>query len=369
MKSPLSMSMARLAGIALVTGLLTIISVAAYAAPGGTVRYYKATIDPITVPAGSTTTFSVTITNCDETACPSSATTSSQNIQSATIAVPTSPPPGFTSVTSLSTSPAADWGATVNGTTIQLVKIASAKLAPGKSVTVSFNAIAPCTAGVYEWNTVGYNGDDFTTAYGLFGSQPTVDVTGSCQSFTGWQSGDYCTYSQGGWGTDANGNNPGSIRDSNFAAVYPSSVSVGVGYSMTFTSSAAVNAFLPGCKTPAALTYSQTNPLSVCGQGPNTTGGIFGAQVLALRLNSDFNAAGVLASTLGNFGSLVLVDTNTSLDGKTIADILDTAETALGGGALPSDYTISQLNTLVDAINQAFSECEPSEWAQAHLMP
>ena len=64
-----------------------------------------------------------------------------------------------------------------------------------------------------------------------------------------------------------------------------------------------------------------------------------------------------------------MVDTNTSLDGKTIADILDTAETALGGGALPSDYTISQLNTLVDAINQAFSECEPSEWAQAHLMP
>jgi len=371
MKSPLSISMAKLAGAAFVTGLLTLTSVAAHAAP--TVRYFKSIITPNSnVQAGAiTTVFSISITNCDSSACDSShATTSSQKMGSATIAVP----PGFSSVNLLSTSVSdatKSWDASLVGTSIQLVADSgNQKLIPGESVTVSFSAMVPCDAGAYEWTTVGYNGTDYTTAYTLFGSQPTVEVTGSCTSFTGWQSGDYCTYGQGAWGTDANGNNPGSIRDDYFETVYPSGVSVGEGYSMTFTASEAVNNFLPGCKTPAALTMDlPTDPSSTCGQDPNTTGGIFGAQVLALKLNSDFNAADKLGSKLQNFGSIWLTDTNTSLDGQTIAEILSEAEIALGGGALPSDYTISQLNTLVDAINQAFSECEPSEWAQAHLMP
>jgi len=367
MKSPLSILIVKLVGAAFVTGLLMLTSVAAYA--GTQVRYFKSIITPSGVQAGSTAaTFSIEVTNCGASAC--GATTSTKDMGTATIAVP----PGFTSVTLLSTSAAGgakNWDTSLNGTTIKLIaNPGTDKLSPGESVIVSFTANAPCTAGSYEWTTVGYQGvDEYDTPYDLYGSQPTVEVTGNCQSFSGWQSGDYCTYGQGAWGTDANGNNPGSIRDNNFGTVYPSGVSVGEGYSMTFETSGNVNNFLPGCKTPAALTSSLLNPQSFCGQEPNTTGGIFGAQVLAFKLNSDFNAADVLASNLHNFGSVILVDTNTSLDGKTIADILDRAETALGGGALPLDYTISQLNTLVDAINQAFSECEPSEWAQAHLIP
>lgn len=373
MKSHLSLYTARIAGIAVITGLFTLPSIAA---PGGspTVRYFKASIAPATnVQAGAATAFSVTITNCDASTCDSShATTSSQSMGSATIAVP----PGFSSVTSLSTSATAakSWNASLDGASIKLVaSTGTQKLIPGEAVTVSFNAIAPCDASSYSWTSVGYNGTDYATAYDLYGSQPSLEVTGSCLSFTGWQPGDYCTYGQGGWGTEANGNNPGAIRDENFEAVYINGVTVGTGNSMTFEQSLDVENFLPGCKTPAALTGTYTNPLSVCKSGPdappNYTGGIFGAQVLALKLNSDFNTAGVLASNLNDFSGLVLVDTNTSLDGQTIASILDAAEVALGGGALPAGYSIELLNTLADAINQAFSECEPSEWAQAHLMP
>jgi len=101
----------------------------------------------------------------------------------------------------------------------------------------------------------------------------------------------------------------------------------------------------------------------------DSAGGVFGGQVLALKLNRDFNTAGILDSNLLSFGSVVLYDTGGSLDGKSINYILNSAETALGGGSLPSGYSIEDLNSLVDSINSAFSECEPSEWAQAHLKP
>ena len=62
--------------------------------------------------------------------------------------------------------------------------------------------------------------------------------------------GQFCTYTQGGWGAPPNGGNPGTILANNFATVYPSGfVEVGVpgaaGFSMKFTSAAAIQAYLP----------------------------------------------------------------------------------------------------------------------------
>ena len=42
-------------------------------------------------------------------------------------------------------------------------------------------------------------------------------------------------------------------------------------------------------------------------------------------------------------------------------------EQALGGGAWPVGYTLSSLNNLVDELNNAFDNCNPSDWAQIHL--
>jgi hypothetical protein len=39
--------------------------------------------------------------------------------------------------------------------------------------------------------------------------------------------GDFTTVTQGGWGADANGNNPGTYRDANFSAAFPNGVQIG----------------------------------------------------------------------------------------------------------------------------------------------
>ena len=66
-------------------------------------------------------------------------------------------------------------------------------------------------------------------------------------------------------------------------------------------------------------------------------------------------------------GSLVLTGTATSLDGSTVSAVLAAANAAIGGGALPSGFTLSSLNDLVDNLNQSFDGCVEDGWAKTHL--
>jgi len=157
-------------------------------------------------------------------------------------------------------------------------------------------------------------------------------------------SGPFTTVTQGGWGAPAHGGNPASILVANFSKVYPMGyVRIGGNYTLTFTSAAAIQGFLPAKKTPGSLTASAVNPTS-------SAAGVFAGQVLALQLSVDFSSAGVYRIGLG---SLKLQ--SGPLAGWTVSQVLTAANIALGGGALPAGVTsISQLNDIVDAINQAF---------------
>lgn len=176
--------------------------------------------------------------------------------------------------------------------------------------------------------------------------------------------GDFRSQTQGGWGSTPNGNNPGALLHANFAAVYPNGLEIGVadaGFSLKFTSAAAITAFLPQGGTPAALTADLINPTS-------SSAGVFGGQVLALRLNVGFSAAGVTQGPGGPLGSLKLTGTGTSLDGLTVEQILAICETALGGGALPTDYTLAGLNSVASNLNEAFVDgTTVTLWARQHL--
>jgi hypothetical protein len=67
-------------------------------------------------------------------------------------------------------------------------------------------------------------------------------------------------------------------------------------------------------------------------------------------LNVDFSSAGVFRI---GFGSLKLQ--SGPLAGWTVSQVLTAANIALGGGPLPAGVTsISQLNDIVDSLNQAF---------------
>ncbi len=324
-----------------------------------TVRYYSATTAPTSVAAGTDNAHSFTIENCNgSAACEGAITSARQAIRSITVAIP----PGFAVdpfSCAISAAEGDTWDLTFNLGVMEIVKSGPTDLAVGESLTLSCNATAPCDAAFYEWTTVAFNGDDFTTAYDLRGTQPEVEVTGTCDD-GGFEDGDYCTYTQGGWGAPPNGGNPGQILADNFDGLYGDLV-VGTGFTMTFESAPDVEAYLPAGGTPGALIGDVTNPTS-------TSAGVFGGQTTALRLNVDLNDAGIIDGFEGTISSLVLTGTGGSLDGSTVAEILAVAEQALGGGGLPASYSYAQINDLVDNLNNAFDNCVPTDWAQAHLM-
>jgi len=158
-----------------------------------------------------------------------------------------------------------------------------------------------------------------------------------------------CTVTQGGWGSTPHGNNPGAF----LAAHFPGAGETigGSPFFLSFSTAASVKNFLPQGGTPGALTSSALNPTA------GTSAGVFAGQVLALQLNVD----------LKGFGSLVLSGTGTSLDNKTVTEILAAANLALAGGALPAGFSYSSLNNLVDLLNNSFDGCVATDWATAHL--
>jgi len=160
-----------------------------------------------------------------------------------------------------------------------------------------------------------------------------------------------CTVTQGGWGAPAHGHNAGATLNAKFATTFPSGATIGGSpFKALFTSAQAVRNFLPQGGPPSMLNATSINPTS-------TSAGVFAGQVLALDLN--VNILGV--------GSLTLSGTGTSLDGSTVSAVLAAANVALSGGALPSGFSFSSLNDLIDLLNSSFDGCVTSSWAATHL--
>jgi hypothetical protein len=157
----------------------------------------------------------------------------------------------------------------------------------------------------------------------------------------------FCTATQGGWGQDANGNNIGSLRDTYFSTVFPSGLVVGGAKTITLTSAAAVNAYLPAGGTPKKLTKNHSNPTK-------TESGVFGGQVTALKLNVAFSNAGV-GGWQPSLSSAVVTVGPSAIVGMTVTQVLALAESVLGGGSLPSGVSISDLNSVVSRINEMSS--------------
>jgi hypothetical protein len=157
--------------------------------------------------------------------------------------------------------------------------------------------------------------------------------------------GAYTTYTQGGWGANPHGNNPGALLQANFSKVYPGgSVSIGFNHKLEFASASAIANFLPQGGRPGVLTTGATNPSS-------SSAGVFAGQVLALQLSVDFSHAGI---TQGGLAALHL--TSGALAGQTVTQVLGLANTVIGGGtsALPSGLSVSGLNSIIDSINNNF---------------
>jgi hypothetical protein len=176
--------------------------------------------------------------------------------------------------------------------------------------------------------------------------------TSSIEVYIWEQQVEYCkcpddklrTQTQGGWGADPSGENPGAYLHANFDAAFPDGLVVGCDYTITLNSAQAVTDFLPNTGTPAALGQNYTDSGALPG---NTLAG----QVVALTLSVTFDAYdadfGEASSSLAD-----AVVTTGDFAGWTVAQVLEEAEKILGG--CESDYEADEINEVVSSINEAF---------------
>ncbi|MDP4116531.1 MAG: choice-of-anchor A family protein, partial [Bacteroidota bacterium] len=150
------------------------------------------------------------------------------------------------------------------------------------------------------------------------------------------------TYTQGGWGSPSN-STPGGIRDAHFTTVFPQGMTIGTLKTAKFSTAVSIKNFLPQGGTASAFTTNYVNPTS-------TSAGVFGGQVAALAMNVYYDNAGKLGNNPLKLKDLKVV--SGTFQGKTVAEILDLCNKALGGET--TGFTFSQLNDAATSINENF---------------
>ncbi len=157
--------------------------------------------------------------------------------------------------------------------------------------------------------------------------------------------GEFTTFTIGGWGTECNGNNPGCYRDAHFDAAFPDGIVIGCGSNtFTFTSSEAVKNFLPSGGTAAAISGTHTDPATEAGN-------VLVSQLLgvALAVGFDVNDPNFSQGDT-NIGALTIHAG--TFAGMSIADFLQLGNQILGGCS--SQYTFAEINAAAAAINENY---------------
>ncbi len=230
---------------------------------------------------------------------------------------------------------------------------------------VSFNCNELECNDCYVFRVFGHGNRDYRR------SDFTPDlqcITDDCDGLTDFPD-HYCTYSHGNIA-----NHAFPIIEGAFPTLYPSGLTVGIGNTLTFTTAAALQVYLPapgGVGTGYLNRGNFVNPLSV----GSTGGGNLAGQVLALHINIDMNpifggdpsfgdlvicnltAGANTGSPLALAGSVLNTAQVNALEGQSINDILAAAEARLGGGggvAVPYGLNAQQFNVLLNLINAAF---------------
>ncbi|MDO8435922.1 MAG: SipW-dependent-type signal peptide-containing protein [bacterium] len=158
------------------------------------------------------------------------------------------------------------------------------------------------------------------------------------------------THTQGGWGSRAHGNNPGNYRDDNFDAAFPNGATIGDanGFTALFTDAEAVEDFLPAGGTPMPLGEDYIDPT-------DTEAGVLAGQTLALTLNVGFDLYDPdFAPSINNLGDYVINDSSVPCNGMTAQEVLDEANTILGG--LSGSFSASDINDCATWINEKFED-------------
>jgi hypothetical protein len=153
------------------------------------------------------------------------------------------------------------------------------------------------------------------------------------------------TQTQGGWGSEPNGNNPGSYLHANFYSAF-GELTIGCApssYYIKLTSPQAITNLLPAGGKAAALTANATDPASVKS--------VLVGQLVALKLSVGFDEfdPGFGKSSV-KLGSMIIG--SGVFKGYTVYEFLSIAEQVLG--SCSSEFTPIQVNETASSINENF---------------
>jgi hypothetical protein len=172
----------------------------------------------------------------------------------------------------------------------------------------------------------------------------TVTYEDVYNEFSELNCGQFRTQTPGGWGAPANGNNPGVYRDANFAAAFPNGLSIGCDNTLTLTSAAAVEAFLPSGGSPSAL----PNGALV---DPADYNNSFAGHLVAAKLSLGFDMYDPnFSDAEAPFGGLIV--NNGPFTGMTVAEVIAAADEVIGGCS--NAYSPSDLTNVLTLINENY---------------
>ena len=211
---------------------------------------------------------------------------------------------------------------------------------------------ASVSGGTAPYSYLWSNGSMEATAYlGVGAYSVTVTDANGCKATASGEikppsCGNFTTVTQGGWGAKASGNNWGKYRDNNFAGAFPTGLAVGAGSRiLKLTSAKAVEDFLPSGSTPRALEPgTMTNP-------GESYSNVLAGQTVALTLNVTFDLYDTnFSASTSHLGDLIVI--SGTFANWTVNQVLAEANRILGGE--PSLYSASEINAIVDAINNNY---------------
>ena len=159
------------------------------------------------------------------------------------------------------------------------------------------------------------------------------------------QSGTFRTETQDQWGAVPKGNNAAAYMHRKFAAAFPNGLVVGCNNKLVLSNPVAITDFLPSSGIATILPLgTKVNPVEVLSN-------VLVGEIVALKLNIGFDEYDAQFSSNNILLKNMVVKTGVFV-GKTVQQILQDAENAIGGCA--TQYLLSDLNDVVVKINQNF---------------
>jgi hypothetical protein len=208
------------------------------------------------------------------------------------------------------------------------------------AVVAQFDGSGGVTSRETGWGAgTGFPGANWATYF---------NYTIQCCAAPTIQPGDFRTQTQGGWGANCRGDNPGCYRDENFPACFADGLVIGeeAGYTATFNSSGAIEGFLPQGGPASSFIQDHVDPTS-------TEAGVLAGQTTALTLSVGFDLcdASFGASPI-NLKDLTVCDPASLCSTMSVESVLFEANAVLSGQ--PSSFTAEQINECLSSINENF---------------